>query len=127
LSKKAYILFVVLTFGFFLLPTAGFACGKTKEKIACESNTSTKTNLDSCQKDCCKKGHTSKKDQHGCNGKCDHTGCTISGLQFSMILDNEFIFNNNSFNFSLEKPISYYAETPVSDGFTSIWLPPKIK
>ncbi|QOG04896.1 hypothetical protein IHE43_06810 [Flavobacterium sp. MDT1-60] len=105
-----------------------YACGKSSEKTSCEKKvTSTKSNSDSCQKDCCKKGSSSKKDQHGCNGKCDHSGCTTSGLQFSLISENEFTFNDNTFNFSLEKPILYYTETPVSDGFTSIWLPPKIK
>lgn len=127
MAKKVHILILVLTFGFFLIPTAGFACGKSSEKISCERKTSIKTNSDSCQKDCCKKEHSSKKDQHGCNGKCDHTGCTTSGLQFSLILENEFDFNTNTFNFSLEKPILYYTEASVSDGFTSIWSPPKIK
>ena len=106
----------------------GYACGKSSEKNSCEKKIiSTKADPDSCQKDCCKKDSSSKKDQHGCNGKCDHSGCTVSGLQFSMILENEFDFNTNTFNFSLEKPTVYYTQTPVSDGFTSIWLPPKIK
>lgn len=124
MAKKVHILFLVLSFGFFLMPTAGFACGKASENVSCERKTS---NSDSCQKNCCKREHSSKKDQHGCNGKCDHTGCTTSGLQFSLISENEFNFNTNSFNFSLEKPTLYYTETPVSAGFTSIWSPPKIK
>ena len=122
MAKKAHILFLFLTLGFFLQSGTGYACGKSSEKNSCEKKvTSTKTNSDSCQKDCC------KKDQHGCNGKCDHSGCTVSGLQFSLISENEFDFNSNTFNFSLEKPTVYYTETSVSDGFTSIWLPPKIK
>lgn len=127
MSKKVHILFLILTLGFFLTSGESYACGKTSEKTSCEKKvTSTKTNSDSCQKDCCKKGKASKKDQHGCNGKCDHSGCTTSGLPFSLISENEFDFNTNTFNFSLEKPILYYTETPVSDGFTSIWSPPKI-
>ncbi|MNL09581.1 hypothetical protein D3C87_1303480 [compost metagenome] len=128
MSKKIHILFLVLTLGFFLTSGASYACGKSPEKNSCEKKvTSTKTNSDSCQKDCCKKDSSSKKDQHGCNGRCDHSGCTTSGLQLSLISENAFNFNNNAFNFSFEKPIVYYTEIPVSDGFTSIWLPPKIK
>lgn len=122
MSKKVHILFLILTLGFFLTSGTSYACGKSSEKTSCEKKvTSTKANSDSCQKDCC------KKDKHDCNGKCDHSGCTTSGLQFSLISENVLDFNTNTFNFSLEKPISYYTETPVSDGFTSIWLPPKIK
>ena len=121
MSKKVHILFLVLTLGFFLTSGASYACGKSSGKTSCEEKvTSTKANSDSCQKECC------KKDQHGCNGKCAHSGCTTSGLQFSLISENEFNLNH-VFNFSLERPILYYTETPVSDGFTSIWLPPKIK
>ncbi|MFH7018126.1 hypothetical protein [Flavobacterium sp. FlaQc-47] len=94
----------------------------------CEKKTSSKEDTsDSCKKDCCKKGPSSKKDQHGCNGKCDHAGCTTSGLQYSMISINEFEFNNDLFNFSFEKNTPYYTNSSISDGFTSIWLPPKIK
>lgn len=128
MSKKVYILTLLLTLGFFLMSGVGYACGKSSEKISCEKKIiSTTADSDSCQKDCCKKDSSSKKNQHGCNGKCDHSGCTTSGLQLSLISANEFDFNTNIFNFSLKKPVSYYTETPVSDGFTSIWLPPKIK
>ena len=104
-----------------------YACAKSSEKTSCEKKATSKANTNSCEKDCCKKDSSSKKDQDGCNGKCDHSGCPTSGLQFSLILENEFDFNTQTFNFSLEKPILYYTETPVSDGFTTIWLPPKIK
>lgn len=106
----------------------GYACGNSSEKMSCtEKSISKKETTDSCQKDCCKKTHNSKKDQHGCSGKCDHAGCTTSGLQFSLITVYEFEFNNNLFNFSLEKATPYYKNISISDGFTSIWLPPKIQ
>jgi hypothetical protein len=128
LAKKANILFLFLTVGFLLMSSVTYACEKSSETTSCERKaSSTKADSDSCQKDCCKKDSSSKKDQHGCNGKCDHSGCTVSGLQFSLISENEFNFNTNTFNFYLEKPVSYYTETPLSDGFTSIWQPPKIK
>ncbi|WP_264534927.1 hypothetical protein [Flavobacterium sp. N1736] len=105
-----------------------YACGKVEEKTSCEKKAISKKEVsDSCQKDCCKENHNSKKDQHGCNGKCDHSSCTQTALQFSLIAVNEFEFNNNLFNFSIEKTTPYYKNISISDGFTSIWQPPKIK
>lgn len=105
-----------------------YAFERTEGKMSCEKKTiSEKETAGSCQKNCCKKSHESKKDQHGCNGKCDHSSCTTSALQFSLMATNEFEFNNNLFNFSSEKTTPYYKNISISDGFTSIWLPPKIK
>ncbi|UUF14736.1 MULTISPECIES: hypothetical protein [Flavobacterium] len=127
MKKKVHILFFLLTFGFFLMSNSGYACGKSSEKTSCEKKAvSKKENSHSCQEDCCKKGHDSK-DQHGCSGKCDHSSCTTTALQFSLITTNEFEFENNLFNFSSEKSVSYYKTASISDGFTSIWLIPKIK
>ncbi|MDA6069468.1 hypothetical protein NJT12_07550 [Flavobacterium sp. AC] len=110
-----------------MMSNTGYACGKAEEKTSYEKNTTSKKNVaDSCQKDCCKKNQNSKKDQHGCNRKCDHSGCTTSGLLYSLVTANEFEFNNNLFNFSFEKTTPYYKNISISDGFTSIWLPPKI-
>lgn len=110
------------------MSNSGYACGKTAEKMSCEKKaTSKKETSDSCQKNCCAKNHDSKKDQHGCSGKCDHSSCTPTALQFSLVTLNEFEFNNDLFNFSLEKSVSYHKTDRISDGFTLIWLPPKIK
>lgn len=103
-----------------------YACEKSSEKITCESKTTSKEIKDDCQKDCCKKDHSPKKDQHGCNGKCDHSGCTSSNLQYSVIAINEFEFDTNLFNFLSEKQISHHKTASISAGFTSIWLLPKI-
>lgn len=127
MSKKIYILFFFLAIGLFLAPSSAYACGNNTEKTSCKKETTSKETKDSCQKDCCKNNYDSKRDQHDCNGKCDHSGCTTSGLQFSLIAINEIEFNMNLFNFSLDKSISYHKTTSLSDGFTSIWLPPKIK
>lgn len=109
------------------MSSLGYACGKNEEKMSCEKEASSKKETtNSCEKDCCAKKHTSKKDQHGCSGKCDHSSCTTTVLQFSLIAVNEFDFNNNLFNFSSEKATPYYKNISISDGFTSIWLPPKI-
>lgn len=110
------------------MSNSGYACGKSSQKMSCEKKTASKEETsDSCQKDCCEKSHDSKKDPHGCSGKCDHSSCTTTGLSFSLIAVNEFEFDNNLFNFSPEESISFYKTASISDGFTSIWLPPKIK
>ncbi|OXE97562.1 hypothetical protein BC749_108204 [Flavobacterium araucananum] len=128
MAKKIHILFSFLTLGFFLMSSSGYACGKSSEKMSCEKKvTSNKETADSCQKECCEKKQESKKDPHGCNGKCDHSSCTPTALQFSMIAVNEFEFNSNLFNFSFEKTTPYYRNSSISAGFTSIWSPPKIK
>ncbi|MEN2402900.1 hypothetical protein GKZ90_0024145 [Flavobacterium sp. MC2016-06] len=125
--KKVHILLLVAAIGFFLIPSGAFACGNNhsktshKEKIASE-----KQEKGCCTKDCCKKTNNSKKEKHECDGKCSHTNCTTSSLQLSIPTSNDFDLQNRIFNFSLEKPITYYNETSISDGFTSIWQPPKI-
>lgn len=125
--KKIYILFFLLAIGFFLIPISGFACGNNTMKTSHKREiTSDEKEKNCCSKECCKKTKDSKKEKHDCGGKCNHTNCTTSSLQFSIPASNEFDFQNDIFNFSIEKPNSYYNEANISDGFTSIWLPPKI-
>ncbi|WP_343616339.1 hypothetical protein [Flavobacterium sp.] len=126
MNKKVYITFLLLLTGFFLIPVSGYACGNHSGKISPKKEmTSEKKEKDCCTKSCCKETSKSKKKKHDCDRKCSHTNCTTSSLQFSIPASNDFSFQNN-FNFSVEKPISYHNETNISDGFTSIWLPPKI-
>lgn len=114
--------------GFFLIPNSGFACGNNADKTSTKKEiTSDKKEKDCCKKDCCKKDSDSKKEKHDCGGKCNHTNCTTSSFQLNIPASNDFDLQNSAFNYAIEKPISYYNETNVSDGFTSIWLPPKIK
>lgn len=79
----------------------------------------------SCSKKCCE-NKTSKKENHDCDGKCRHSGCNISTLQFVILTSNDFDLENNGFNFSLKETISYSNKSDISSGFTSIWLKPKI-
>ncbi|TEB43540.1 hypothetical protein D0809_15400 [Flavobacterium circumlabens] len=127
MTKKAFILFVFLAIGFFLTPISGYACenhtGKSAHKKEISANEKEK---DCCTKDCCRKTASPKKEKHDCDGKCNHTNCTTSSLQFSIPALNDFELPNILFNFSIEKPVSYHNEARISDGFTSIWLPPKI-
>ena len=110
--------------GFLLIPVSGYPCNTHSEKSShAKEMAAEKKEKDCCTKSCCQK--TSKKKKHNCGGKCDHTNCTTSSFQLSIPASNDFSFQNN-FNFSVEKPITYYNETNISDGFTTIWCPPKI-
>ncbi|MBE8727923.1 hypothetical protein [Flavobacterium hungaricum] len=120
MAVKVRIAFIILTLGFFLIPIDGFACGNSTPK------TSEKKQHECCKKECCKESASSKKKKHNCDGKCNHTNCTSSVFQFNIPAANIFDFETSIFNFSIEKPITYYNETNLSDGFTSIWLRPKI-
>lgn len=118
----------MLTIGFFLIPVSGVACENHTGKNAFKKEISVnKKEKDCCKKDCCSKTASPKKEKHDCDGKCNHTNCTTSSLQLSIPALNDFDFQNMLFNFSMEKSVSYYNEANISDGFTSIWLPPKIK
>lgn len=110
---------MIFTLGFFLTPGINHACNSShkKEIVSKEKN--------SCTKKCCEKD--SKKEKHKCTGKCCNSGCNTSTLQFSILTSNDFDLQNDVFNFSLKNTVSYYNETNISDGFTSIWLRPKIK
>ena len=112
---------LILTIGFFL-PTSGYACGTKIEKSCCKKVTSSKTE----KNDCCKNKQSKDKD-NSCGGKCGHSNCTTSSVTFSLISFNEIQFKNNNFDFSIEKPKFYHSKTFISSGFTSVWLPPKIK
>lgn len=119
--KKVHLLALVLL-GFFLMPTAIFACGGHSGKNSCSKETSANMGkMDCCQKD----GHSKNKSSHGCNGKCGHSNCITTPTQFSAAFYN-IQFNNNDFAF-LEKKQNYFnSKTNLSSGFYSLWLIPKI-
>jgi len=112
--------------GFFLIPVSGYACGNhTLKKSHVEETALEKKKNSCCTKSCCQETSKSKNKKHDCNGKCSHTNCTTSSFQLSIPVSSDFSFQNN-FNFSVKKSITYYNKTNISDGFTKIWLPPKI-
>lgn len=119
MKKKLHIYIIILTLGFFLWPTLGYACGTKTEKECCKTEKVEK-------KDCCSNKHSKEKD-NSCGGKCGHSNCTSSTtVNFSIISSYEVNFKNNSFDFSWEKAKFYHSKTFVSSGFSSIWLIPKI-
>ena len=120
MKKRLHILIIILTIGFFLSPTLNYACGTKTEKSCCKKEISSKTE----KKECCK--NHSKDKENSCGGKCGHSNCTNSTVNFSIVEFNDFKFNNNNFDFSSIKQNFYYSKTNIANGFTSVWLPPKI-
>ena len=122
MKKQLHIIIIILTFGFFMLPTSSYACRTKTEKSCCKKETTSKTK----KKDCCNKKQ-SKDKNNSCGGKCGHTNCTSSAsVNFSIISSYEINFKNNNFDFSEEKSKFYHSKTFISSGFYSIWLIPKI-
>ena len=104
--------------GFLLTPTVASACGMKSGKSCCKSGTSDKS-----EKDCCKKKSSKDKDK-GCDGKCNHPSCSCPGYNSGLSLMEEK--GNNLFGFSSERLDYSPIEDPLSSGFFSVWLPPKI-
>jgi hypothetical protein len=122
MKKRLHIFIIILTLGFFLLPAMTYACGTKSEKECCKKEVSSKFE----KKECNKNNHSKDKND-SCGGKCGHSNCTTSSVNFSIISSSEIDFKDNNFDFCLEKPKFYDSETFISSGFTSVWLPPKIK
>jgi hypothetical protein len=120
--KKIHMLLIVLL-GVFLMPASAFACGNHSEKNSCTNEMSSKTGM----KDCCSKDSKSKNKEHnGCDGKCGHTMCSVPSLSIGIISSISSEIDDNVFNFSTQKQKFYHSETVTSDGYSSIWLIPKI-
>lgn len=108
-----------LTLGLFLNPSYNYACNMVHKKEI------TAKEEKSCSKKCCEK-KASKQEKHDCDGKCRHSGCNTTALQFVILTSNDFDLQNDVFNFSLNTKISNYNKSDISSGFTSIWQKPKI-
>ncbi len=81
----------------------------------------------SAMKDCCQKNARSKnKKETGCNGKCGQTLCRTSSVNTAFTSTVAFEIQCDNFNFSSKKQKFYSSETLTADGYSSIWLIPKI-
>lgn len=118
--KKFHIIFLVLL-GFLLTPATGFACGK-HSKHSCKKEASQN------QKDnCCENGKHSGTDHNGCGGKCGHSSCGCAAVCGSgIIFTREMDLQKRIISSYSQKQKFYEAETPISSGFFSLWLIPKI-
>ena len=134
MTKKIYIL--LIAFGFFMIPNAIFSCNSHAQKITAttemfakhdlEDGCNTKTSSKSDKHSCCDKKSSTDKDNTGCKGKCGHSNCTVSIIQFAII---SFVANDLSLEnyFSFPNKLNFcYLKTNISSGFYSLWLIPKI-
>lgn len=104
--------------GLLFVPKSSFACVSLKD--CCKKEISI---AKAKEKDCCNKN----MDNKDCKGKCGHSNCTsTSSVSFSVFFYNEIEFSNNNFELSTSKTKFYHAENILSDGFSSIWIIPKI-
>lgn len=122
MNKVLFSFLVMLFLGCFLLPSTSYGCGTKSEKSCCKKEI-TKA---SKEKGCCK-SNSSRQKNNPCNGKCRHSNCTTSAVNYSLISFFEIEFKNNNFEFISKKQKFYHSETYISSGFISVWLPPKIK
>ncbi|MBC7845278.1 MAG: hypothetical protein H7Y10_02155 [Flavobacterium sp.] len=119
--NKFHILVLVIL-GFFLMPTATFACGSHSGKNSCSKETS----ADMEKMDCCKKDpHSKNNSNKGCNGKCGHSNCVTTSNQYNVAYF-DIKFTNNDFVLFEKKQNYFNSETNLSSGFYSLWLIPKI-
>ncbi|CAM3783416.1 hypothetical protein FLGE108171_14905 [Flavobacterium gelidilacus] len=116
--KKSYFIFLVL-FGIFLIPNNAIACGNGND--SCEKEiTTTKTH----ERSCCE----NDSDEKGCEGSCGHSkcGCASTFTTSSTSIFNQLKFNT-IFNFSTITKVNFHYTIPsLSEGYSSIWLIPKI-
>ncbi|MGA9637580.1 hypothetical protein [Flavobacterium sp.] len=120
--KKIHIYIIVLL-GVFLMPSTAMACGNSNSsKKGCSMEMTSKS-----KKSCCGTKSCSKNEkQNSCNGKCGHAECTTSSFSLSFLLNTTFENPINVFDFSSEKQKFYASDSITSDGYSSIWLIPKI-
>nr|WP_315143465.1 hypothetical protein [uncultured Flavobacterium sp.] len=115
-------IFVLVLFGFLLMPNNSFGCENNSAKQTSSKETSSKME----KEDCCKNdNHSKNKKGEGCNGKCGHSNCVTTSTQFSVVFF-EIQFNNSNFAFSEKKSNYFNSEDNLSSGFSSLWLIPKI-
>ena len=138
--KKKYYIAVLVFLGFLLMPTTSFACGDSNKDSCCAKETSVTTKEEkSCcakeqkttpktKKSCCETSKdTNNKDSKGCKGKCGGSKCTCTpaSYSFSVILTPVDFLNVTSF-YSHKKVAFLYQSPSISDGFSTLWLIPKI-
>lgn len=126
MNRKFHIITFFFVLGLFFIPSTSHSCEKKPvktEKSCCKEKISDKKE----SKSCCDSTSTKDKD-NSCNGTCGSSSCTTitSSVSFSLFVSNEIEFTINNLNFSTKKLKFYHSESLLSDGYSSIWLIPKI-
>ena len=128
MSSKIYIL-ILVTIGFFMIPSNSFACSsgcgtkKTEPKESCNSDKHSKHQA--AENGCCSNENQSKR-SNGCGGKCKHNSCHCTAPVLSLILPSFSELTINHFDFSHKKMSFTFKESNISSGFYYIWTPPNI-
>ncbi|WP_417940802.1 hypothetical protein [Flavobacterium sp. RS13.1] len=120
---RGIFLLLLFTFGFLLMPGSAMSCNIESFKSPSQDQISIK-NIK--EHSCCKSSDFQNKN-HNCNGeKCTHTKCTCT---FSCSV---FLFFISTVTSNAVIKIAYAAQrfpdlqTPISTGYGSLWLIPKI-
>jgi len=120
--NKIYIILIALL-GFFLMPNNTYACGSGSKSNSCKMEMSSKTRT----KDCCSKKSKSKESKDkGCSGKCGQSMCGVSSVNIGIATAIHYEIPNAIFSFSEKKQNFSHSVSFPSDGYTSLWLIPKI-
>ena len=117
--KKAYYILIVLL-GIFLMPSTTMACGNATKSKEMSTHSNTK-------KSCCGTKSCSKNQkQKACNGKCGHSICSNSSVSLSFLPTATFENALQFFDFYTKKQKFSASVSIPLDGFSTIWLIPKI-
>ena len=111
--------------GVFLMPNTAIACGNSNtSKETCSKEMTAKATE---KKSCCGTDSCSKKEKKkSCDGKCGHSMCSTSSVNSSLFVVFAFENHLSNFIFATKKQAFYTSVTFLSDGYSSLWLIPKI-
>ena len=105
------------------MPSSTYACGSSSGNHSCKMEMSSKTK----KMDCCSKKSKSKETKDkGCSGKCGESMCSVSSVNIGIVSSVQYEILNLVFNFSDKKQNFSPAVSFPSDGYSSLWLIPKI-
>ncbi|AWG20308.1 hypothetical protein FFWV33_01595 [Flavobacterium faecale] len=122
---KNFYIYILVLLGVFLMPNSAMACGNTQSNAPKKECAKEKmASKDAEKMDCCSK--KSKEDKKGCDGKCGHSKCSTSSVQTIAFLAFDATIPFNCFDFSVQKLKIDQAVGFLSDGYSSLWLIPKI-
>ncbi|MCG9791471.1 hypothetical protein [Flavobacterium algicola] len=120
--KKIHFILILLI-GAFMMPTSVFACGNNSKQKSCTKEMSSHKGMKNC---CKKKTGSNDKEHSGCSGKCGNALCSVSTLNLGIVSAFTIETNSDVFNFSTKRQKFYHSVSFTSEGYSSIWLIPKI-
>ena len=123
---KNFHILLILLLGILLVPTSAVACGSKSLKKSCDQEVSC---CKSEKKACCCSDSCNSGENKGCDGDCDNSlcGCASTCTTPTVSFISEFYFETRIFNFSTRAKVNFSTASPsISDGYSSIWLIPKI-